>query len=110
MYDGSIVNIDGVLYKRIMGQWVHLAPDPGVRYPDEWIQNLKFEVVAEAGPLDDVAEGTVVACSDGSVVAVYQGNGEWPISGAGEWFTTDEMLVEMGIGWKVIYKAGDNDA
>lgn len=109
MYDGTIVKFDGDLYKRIMGQWVLLAPDPDVWYPDERVEIRNYEVIAKAGPLDDVAEGTVVACEDGSIVAVYQGAGDWTISGYEAEFTTDEMLAELGRDWKIIYRAGENN-
>ena len=109
MYDGTIVKFNGQLYKKIMGQWILLVEDPSVWYPDAWMETHNTEVVAKAGPLDGVAEGTVVACEDGSIVAVYQGAGDWTISGAEDWYTTSEMLTYIGEDWKVIYKAGDND-
>lgn len=109
MYDGTIVKFAGELYKRIMGKWVLYVEDTSVRYSDEWMNAQDFEVVAKAGPLADVAEGTVVASACSSIVAVYQGLGEWTISGYGDWFSTDEMLEYLGTGWKVIYKAGEND-
>ena len=109
MYDGTIVKFNGMLYKKIEGKWVLLAADPSVWYPDAWMETHNIEVVVKAGPLDGVAEGTVVACEDGSIVAVYQGAGDWTISGYEAEFTTDEMLAELGRVWKVIYKAGENN-
>ena len=109
MYDGTIVKLNGELYKKRMGQWVLLVEEPKVWYPDSWMMSHGFEVVVDAGPLDGVAEGTVVACEDGSIVAVYQGYGLWAVSGAEEEFTTSEMLKYLGRAWKVIYKAGENN-
>lgn len=109
MHDGTIVKFDGDLYKRIMGQWVLLAPDPDVWYSDKWMKNRNFEVIVEAGPLDDVSPGTIVACEDGSVVAVYQDMDMWTVTQFEKWFTTEEMLAHLGEGWKVIYRAGEND-
>ena len=109
MYDGTIVKFNGMLYKKIEGKWVLLAADPSVWYPDAWMETHNIEVVVKAGPLDGVAEGTVVACEDGSIVAVYQGAGDWTISGAEDWYTTSEMLTYIGEDWKVIYKAGENN-
>lgn len=109
MYDGSIVKFSGELYKKIMGDWVLLSPDPSVWYTDEWMMSYGFEVVAEAGPLEGVAEGTVVACADGSIVAVYQGYDGWTISGYDTEFMTNEMLEELGKDWKIVYRPGENN-
>lgn len=109
MRNGSIVRLDGDLFKKIDGQWVLLAPDPDVWYPDEWVEIRNYEVIAEASPLADVADGTVVASACSSVVAVYQGAGDWTISGYEAEFTTDEMLAELGRDWKIIYKVGENN-
>lgn len=109
MHDGSIVKVNGDLFKKIRGRWVLLELNSTVWYSDLWMESRKYEVIVTAGPLDDVSEGTVVACPDGSIVAVYQGENAWTISGDEDWYTTDEMMTEMGIGWNIIYKAGEND-
>lgn len=110
MYDGSIVELDGSMFERVGGQWVFLALDPEVWYPDVWMMSRDFNVIREAGPLSDLGFGSVVAGGDGSTVAVYQGDDMWTVTQEEDWFTTKEMLQEIGEGWKVIYKAGDNDA
>lgn len=109
MYDGTIVRLDGDLFKKTMGQWVLLEPNPEVWYPDVWMKSRKHEVLVESGPLNGLKAGSVVAGVDGSVVAVAQGDDMWTISEAEDWYTTSEMLTYIGEDWKVIYKAGEND-
>ena len=41
---------------------------------------------------------------------MYSGDGKWFLTGFGDWLSPDELLEFFGDGWKVIYKAGDNDA
>ena len=110
MFDGSIVELDGSLFQKVGGKWILLVPDPDVWYPDGWMMNRIFTVIREADPLSDLGFGSIVAGEDGSMVAVYQGDDMWTVTQEEDWFTTKEMLQEIGEGWTVIYKAGENDA
>lgn len=109
MHDGSIVKVNGDLFKKIRGRWVLLELNSTVWYSDLWMESRKYEVIVTAGPLEDVSPGTVVACEDGSAVAVSQGDGMWTITQEEDWFTTEEMLTDLGEGWKIIYRAGENN-
>ena len=112
MYDGSIVELDGSMFERVGGQWVFLALDPEVWYPDDWMMRRNFNVIKEttANPLSDLEVGSIVTGPKNYEVAVYSGDGKWFLTGFGDWLSPDELLEFFGDGWKVIYKAGDNDA
>ena len=45
MFDGSIVELDGSMFERVGGQWVFLALDPEVWYPDDWMMRRDFNVI-----------------------------------------------------------------
>ena len=110
MHDGSIVKFDGELYKKVEGQWVLLVADTSVWYPDGWMMDRVFDVIQEADPLSDLEVGTIIAGPRSFEAAVYSGNGRWFMTGFTDWISSGEVLEFFGDGWKVVYKAGENDA
>lgn len=89
---GSIVEVNGILYKKRVDGWVVLEET----MPAYMGGVLEFKVIAavEKGPLDDFVEGDIISfMATGRVrVAVKTREDFWQIVGAVSEFTSQEIL------------------
>ena len=89
---GSIVEVNGNLYKKRVDGWVVLVE--GVHAYMGGVQEFKVISSVEKGPLDDFVEGDIIAfmTSRGVRVAVRTRADFWQIVGAVPEYTSQEII------------------